>query len=534
MDRFDQLDDMLKVVGTTMLGVTVHCARCHDHKFDPIPQADYYRMLAFFTPSRPYVRDHDESITVVLATPEQKARRTARNSAITQEVNALEAQVEALRAPHREAIVAERALRLDNDTLAALQTPAARRDDDQKRLADAAPSLKPKPEEIDARLTDAEKARKAELDRQIVYLNKTRPAPLPVALALTDDGPNAGPTKLLIRGDAHRPGAEVQPGFLSIINPASALVTPPPGGRTTGRRLALARWIARADNPLTARVIVNRLWQGHFGRGIVATPSDFGTMGEEPALPELLDWLASEFVARGWSLKAMHRLMVTSAAYRRSGAWDDSAVEADPNNAWLWRMPPRRLEAEPFRDAALAVAGVLNLEVGGPSVTPPIDPVVLAGQSVPGRGWGPADERSAARRSVYVRVKRTLPLPELEVLDAADTADPCPRRAVTTTAPQALTLFNAAFWHEQAARLAERLRREAGDDPTDQVERAFALALSRRPSDAERTASLDFLSAQADRIRHRPRPEDRADPTRDALRAFCLALLNANEFATVD
>jgi hypothetical protein len=353
-------------------------------------------------------------------------------------------------------------------------------------------------------------------------------------LGLTDAGPTAKPTHLLIRGDAHRPGDEVAPGFLSAIDPDPPTIAPPPGGKTTGRRLALARWIARAENPLTARVIVNRLWQHHFGQGLVATPSDFGSMGEEPSDPELLDWLASELVARGWSLKAMHRLMVTSAAYRRSGRWDAAAAEADPNAAMLWRQPPRRLEAEPIRDAALAVSGMLNLEVGGPSVMPPIDRAVLAGQSVPGRGWKTSDERASSRRSVYVYVKRTLPLPELEVLDAADNADPCPRRAVTTTAPQALTLLNSAFWHAQAAHFADRLRREAGDDPAAQVRRAFALALGRSPGADEVRDSLDFLDAQAERIRARPRAEDRMSPRLDALRAFCLVLLNSNEFATVD
>ena len=295
-----------------------------------------------------------------------------------------------------------------------------------------------------------------------------------------------------------------------------------------------ARWIARADNPLTARVMVNRLWQHHFGVGLVATPSDFGTMGEEPSDPALLDWLASEFVARGWSLKAMHRLMVTSSTYRQSGRWNEAAARVDPANTRFWRIAPRRLEAEAVRDSVLAVAGTLNREVGGPSVYPPIDPVVLAGQSRPGSGWGKSDERGACRRSLYVYVKRTLPLPELEVLDAADNADPCPRRAVTTTAPQALTLLNSQFLHEQAARFSERLIREAGDDPTAQVERAFHLALTRPPSEQERKESLDFLGEQRHRVGRRPRREDRIEPAREALRAFCLVLLNTNEFVTVD
>jgi hypothetical protein len=347
-------------------------------------------------------------------------------------------------------------------------------------------------------------------------------------------GAKADPVKLLERGDAHRPGAEVAPGFLSAIEPGDATIEPTASGQTTGRRLALARWIARGDNPLTARVMVNRLWQHHFGQGIVGSSSDFGQMGDEPSHPELLDWLAVEFVARGWSLKAMHRLMVASATYRQSDQWNEQAAAVDVTDALLWRMPPRRLEAEPIRDAALAVSGTLNLEVGGPSVRPPIDRAVLEGQSRPGSGWSVSDPRAAARRSVYVYVKRTLPLPELEVDDAPDNADPCPRRGVTTTAPQALTSLNSAFWHDQAGHFADRLRREAGDDTAAQVERAFQLALARSPSEIERRDSLDFLAAIAERIKQRPKAEERANPRREALREFCLVLLNTNEFVTVD
>ena len=475
MDRFDQLDDLVKTVGTTVLGLTIHCARCHDHKFDPIKQTDYYRLLAFFTPGRRYVRGDDASISVSLADPAEQRRVNDLNRAVDRQLAAL-----------------------------------------RDRLGAAGPALK------------------ADLQRRIKALESQRPVPLPMVLGLTDAGPTADPTAVLLRGDAHRPGAVVAPGFPAAIDPAPPTIVPPPGGRTTGRRLALAAWLTRPENPLTARVIVNRLWQHHFGRGLVATPSDFGAMGEEPTDPELLDWLAAELVARGWSLKAMHRLMVTSAAYRRSGRWDDRAAATDPSGARFWRMAPRRLEAEPIRDAALAVAGTLNRALGGPSVRPPIDKVVLAGQSRPGNGWEVSDARSAARRSLYVYVKRTLPLPELEVLDLADNAEPCPRREVTTTAPQALALLNGGFWHAQAGHFADRLRREAGPDLGAQVDRAFALALSRPPTPAERRDTVDFLAAQAERVRARPRPEDRADPPREALRAFCLVLLNTNEFVTID
>jgi hypothetical protein len=478
MDRFDQLDDMVRTVGTTFLGLTVHCARCHDHKFDPITQRDYYAMVAFFAPGERYERGNDASISVALGSRGEELRVAELNRAVDR-------QIESLR----------------------------------KRL-------EPLPE--------AAKEQREAIQAQINALEGNRPRGLPMVLGFTDPASTAEPTKLLVRGDAHNPGPEVAPAFLSALQPEPPAISPPPGGETTGRRLALARWIASPENPLTARVMVNRIWQGHFGRGIVGTPSDFGMMGEEPSHPELLDWLASEFVARGWSVKEMHRLMVTSAAYRRSDRWDDAAGELDPYNTLLWRMAPRRLEAEPIRDAVLAVSGDLNLEVGGPSVRPPIPKAVLATQSRPGNGWKVSRPRDAARRSVYVFVKRTLPLPELELLDAPDASEPCPRRAVTTTAPQALTLLNGEFLHEQAEHFAGRLAREAGDDPAARVDRAFRLALARAPTDQERADSLEFLRSQAELIARRPEAKDREAPAAEALRAFCLVLLNTNEFVTVD
>jgi hypothetical protein len=535
MDRFDQLDDLVKTVGTTMLGLTVHCARCHDHKFDPITQKDYYKLLSFFTPARRFKRGDLDSIELDLATDAERKLYQERVARFEERLRPLREKLESIREPVAKRLEAERLAALDNDTLAALQTPENRRDSEQKSLARKAKAkLKVKPDDVSARLSGDEKKRLAELERAIAEVEADRPAPLPRALAVTDDGPSSPATHLLIRGDAHSPGAEVSPGFLSAIDSETPKITPPEGGKTTGRRLALARWIVSPRNPLTYRVIVNRLWQHHFGKGIVASPSDFGVMGEEPSEPELLDWLASELISNGGRLKPIHRLIVTSSTYRRSLEWNEASNEKDPENSLWWRRPPLRLEAEAIRDSILAVSGAINLEIGGPSVTPPIAPEVLARQSRPGSGWGPSDEKSAARRSIYVHVKRSLPLPELEVLDAPDTSEPCPRRAVTTTAPQALTLLNSAFLHEQARRFAERLTREVGDDQAAQVERGFRLALARSPNETELRDSLSFLDEQAALIRRRPKPEDRSAARFEALRAFCLVLLNCNEFSTVD
>ena len=477
MDRFDQLDDMVKTIGTTMLGLTIHCARCHDHKFDPIKQTDYYRLLAFLSPSKKFVRGDDASISLDLGSESERQRVTTLNAAVDAQIARLNARMAGLR-----------------------------------------------PEET---------ALRADLDQRAKLLDRQRPTGLPMTLGLTDSPATMEPTHLMVRGDAHRRGRSVGPGFLSALGGGEPAIVPPTGGRSTGRRLALAKWIASPDNPLTARVMVNRLWMHHFGRGIVATPSDFGAMGETPSDPELLDWLAREFVRQGWSLKAMHRLIVTSEAYRRSATWDEKADAVDGENLSLWRRPPRRLEAEAIRDATLSVSGRLNPAIGGRSVMPAIDKGVLAGQSRPGSGWTISTPQDASRRSLYVLVKRTLGLPELEVLDAADNNEPCPRRFVTTTAPQALTLLNGSFFHEQAGFFADRLKRECSDD-TQRVARAFELAYGRAATEVERERSSSFLKSQAERIAGRPNAEDRRDSQFEALKAFCLVLLNSNEFLTID
>jgi hypothetical protein len=286
----------------------------------------------------------------------------------------------------------------------------------------------------------------------------------------------------------------------------------PPRAETTGRRATLARWLTNPDNPLTARVLVNRLWQHHFGRGIVGTPSDFGRMGDKPTHPELLDWLAGEFIASGWSMKAMHRLIVTSATYRQSAQCRAEAAKTDPENRLLWRMNRRRLEGETLRDAMLAVSGRLNLKPGGPSIFPEL-PAELA---VARGGWPVTkDERERDRRSVYVFVKRNLRYPFFGEFDAPDTNESCARRHISTTAPQALMLLNGRFTNEMAQAFAVRLKRETGTQPKQIIERAYRLALG-RPSDAkESRLATAFL--------------DHAELT-----DFCHVLLNLNEFMYVE
>jgi hypothetical protein len=347
------------------------------------------------------------------------------------------------------------------------------------------------------------------------------------------------------RGDPTRAKKEVTAGLPEVLVDREP-PPPHPRLRSTGRRLWLAHWLTDPHNPLTARVMVNRVWQGHFGRGLVATPNDFGVMGEPPTHPDLLDWLSSRFVDDGWSMKALHRLIVLSNTYQQSASIADcglriadskrddpqSAIRnpqsVDPKNSLLWRWPQYRLQAEAVRDSMLAVSGTLNPQRGGPSFYPTLPRAVLEGQSRPGDGWGKSDLREQHRRSIYIFVKRSLAVPELDLLDAPDTTSSCETRPVSTTAPQALTFLNGAFTNEMARHLAVRLQREVGNERAEQVRVAFSWTMCRLPTDQELQWCLGFLR-QFD-----PARPTTADPGKQggrALESLCLVLLNSSEFS---
>ncbi len=471
--RHNLLNEMTAAVGSVFLGLQIGCAQCHDHKYDPISQFDFYRLRAVF-----------------------------------------------------------------------------------------------------------ETAEYFEVQ--------------PLGRVMHESTSTTSASRLMVRGDFRRPGPEVSPGFPRIANPWNDAVPPPAEEDSSGRRAALARFLTRPDHPLATRVIVNRLWQQHFGRGLVATPSDFGVMGAWPAQPELLDWLAAELPRQGWSLKRMHRLLMTSAIYQqssrppslslRNGTRESSqslspwerlgegaseklserlsednnqessasisyphwsvAAAADPDNQHWWRMSRRRLDGETIRDAMLAASGSLSPRRGGPGVMPPL-PDEVAATLLKGQWQVSPDEEDHRRRSIYLMARRNLRYPLFEAFDRPDALLSCPQRDRSTTAPQALILLNSDFALDQARRLAGYLHARVGHDQDAQITLCYLRVLSRSPTPAELINAREFLSTQSQRLRAEHRsPNDLALPDpplsnadvyqNAALVQFCLAMFNANEFVYVD
>ncbi len=385
-DRYDQLDDIVSTTGQAFLGLTIGCARCHDHKFEPLATRDYYSLVAIFNP---------------------------------------------LERPRKDRT--EQTVPMDGTEIYAWREPSEK----------------------------------------------------------------APETHVLLRGSATRFGDLVEPAVPAIL--AKQQPAFPPAEKTTRRRLGLAQWIASTNNPLTARVIVNRVWQQHFGQGLVTTANDFGLMGAAPTHPELLDWLAHWFMHEaGWSLKKLHRLILYSAAWQSTRSPDAL-------------MRYRRLEVEAIRDSMLAASGRLNPKRFGPAMKLPIPKAALEANTDKESVWKASDEPEVFRRSIYAFIKRGLVVPMLETLDFADTVSSCPKRQITTVAPQALSLFNGDFVNQQAGQFAGRLRREAGADPAAQISLAWRLALCREPSDVEMSQMRAFLKEES-------------------LEQACRVIMNLNEF----
>lgn len=507
--RQEILNDITDTTAAAFFGITLGCARCHDHKFDPILQTDYYRIQAFFAAYWP--------VDVPVGDSAELERYRAQRQAWEQRTADLRTKIDELEKPFRAPEIKKQRQRFPEEYASILDVPTEKRTPLQRQIgAMVEKQVYTRSANVSAKMKGAVKDQWEAMTKRMAELEKEKPPAPPAAMACTDLGSTAPTTYLLKRGDWRKREDEVPPGYLAAIDDRDADL-PKTAAGTTGRRSALAAWVARTDNPLTARVVVNRVWQTHFGRGIVGTPNDFGKQGDRPTHPALLDWLAREFTANNWSIKHLHRLIVTSAAYRQGGRWNESAAKADPENRLLWRMPRRRLEAEAMRDAMLAVSGQLSLIDGGPSVYPELPAEMKASA----KGWKPsAAEAERNRRSVYVAVRRNLRYPLLAAFDAPDASEPCGRRFTTTTAPQALMLLNDGIVLGQAKRLAQRVVHEVGTDPDAVIDRAFRLALGREPVSEERDAMRRFLA-------------DRKDMEK-AVADLCHAVLNLNEFVFVD
>ncbi len=444
----DELDDVVSTIGSSMLGMTIGCSRCHDHKFDPISQEDYYSLTAFFANLTPYGKE-PETIQIDLPSGQGKT------------------------------------------------------------------------------------------------------------LGLKEKGGVPPKTHVLVRGSAASPAKEVHPRFLEVLSTAEQMKPALPeqaadyqaeGRKTVMRRTVVAQWIASENNPLPSRVIANRVWQHHFGRGIVPTPSDFGKSGQPASHPELLDFLASELIAGDWQLKRLHRQLMTSHVYRQASAADQpSAIAIDPDNTLLWRQNLRRLEAEAIRDSALLVSGSINYAMGGGGIYPKLSPEVLASQSRPGDGWNNnTSEAEQSRRSVYIFVKRTLAVPMLDTFDSASADTPAPKRNTTTVAPQSLIMLNSDFYEHQSQRLADRILQETDGTLDAVLEKAFRAVLARSPSEKERTIARNYISQQQNHFAAKAltvvtaenapaNPEAvQKQALRQAIEAYCKVMLNLNEFVYVD
>ena len=537
--RQEILNDITDTTTAVFMGLTVACARCHDHKYDPIRQSDYYRLQAFFANSGaaddiPLVAEKD-----LKRYRDQLARWEAATRALREEMNAIAE-------PHRRAVIKDYVDKYPPEIQDALnKTPEERTPIEWQMVHKANQYLEPDSYQyiatdsaVEGRLKSEQKKRWQELKDELKQFASLKPAELPIGTGISDVAPAAPQTHVLRRGVYDAPKEEVQPGFLQILDPKPARIAPPRGTRSGGRRIALANILAEPNNPLTARVMANRIWQYHFGRGLVGTSSDFGTKGDRPTHPALLDWLASEFVKSGWSIKQMHRLIMTSNAYQQSSRYDELAAKADPEDKLLWRYPRQRLEGEEIRDAALEVSGLLNLKMGGPSVFPELPP----GMSPAYSGWKlTQDESERNRRSIYVFVKRNTRYPLFESFDMPDTHESCPRRNVTTTPLQALNLLNSELTLKWAEGLAARVIQSAGCDLDKQIDAAYRLAFSRRPDNAEKDLVRRFFERHREIVTERsaggeslalpPELPDNVDKVEAAsLVDFCHMLINANEF----
>ena len=542
--------DTIKIVSTSLLGLSVGCAQCHDHRYDPIPQTDYYRLRAVLEPAYDPKnwRKPDQRLVSLYTDADRKkaAEVEAEAKKLADEKAAKEKEyIAAALTKHLEKFEAG----LRDQLRAAKDTPSAKRTAEQKKLLADNPSVN-----INAGVLYQYNQKAADdlkaMDAKVAEIRGRKP-PEDFISVLTEPADKVPVTYLFHRGDPKQPKDAIKPGALTVLAPPGRTIDLPekdPRLTTSGRRLAFANWLTSGTNPLVARVLVNRVWLHHFGRGLVGTPSDFGFMGERPSHPELLDWLANDFVQHGWQMKRLHKLFMTSTAYRQSSLRDAKKERRDPENRLYWRKPVQRLDAEAIRDAMLTVSGSLNDKMFGTPV--PVRPDVH-GQIVVGVDKTEGDNKMPVevslkgeefRRSVYIQVRRSRPLAMLHAFDAPVMEVNCERRSSSTVAPQALMLMNSDFVLDQSLRFAKRLVKDAGDDRASQITRAWQVTFNRAPSASELTDSLAFLSRQVEQLSAVVEKKDdkkskapaKPAPEVQALANLCQALLSANEFLYVD
>lgn len=640
--RYDYLDDIVSTTGQVMLGMTIGCARCHDHKIDPISTRDYYSLLAFFHD----IIAHNRGPLADIGTPEQQAERDRQltekrlaEEKLQDELYPIQETIKIeLAKIHTEAIAADipvspiRELtyrsyretfeqfpndfdilepasegRLFNNLFSLapasrkqniglvfegiLQVPADatytfhinlrgacrlilngyqaaeligtrdteialthgdvpirleyfNKDIDKPHLEiswsganfekqSLSTNAKVNFDELlktHAELIETNASLKALVDKhkEVKKLRDERRrqrVPYDHRALVISEGEQT-PTHILRRGNPHLVGREVKPALPAVLNPPAVEMPPvPEDAKSSGKRRVFAEWVASVENPLTARVMVNRIWQHHFGRGIVRSTNDFGRFGTPPTHPELLNWLAAEFIASGWRLKAMHKLIMTSNAYRMSAQNNPRFIQQDANNDLFWRFNMRRLTAEEIRDTLLWITGKLNLKMGGPSIFPELPKEVLATASRPGHVWGKSPPDEANRRSVYVKVKRSLLVPILNQYDQADTDSTCPVRFATTVPTQSLTMLNGKFINDQAHAFANRMRWEGGVTVEDRVQFGLQLVLCREPESSEVQQALTFMQELQ---------QHEGVSSEVALERFALLALNLNEFIFLD
>jgi hypothetical protein len=542
--RQDILDDVTEVTGLTFLGLTLGCAKCHDHKFDPIEQTDFFRLQACFSAILP--RDDAPPVTADVLAAHQ--RQLAIWEAATVDIRR---EIDAIVAPIKQNAYDYITTSYDPETRKAWLTPEAQRTTQQRQFC--ALSSRYMNSAITRRINKLEGEDKTKYDAlqaELAKFDSLKPAPLPSAMAVCD-GPGPAPeTHVLDAGDYRKPEETVAPGFPEFLGheEIEQRLASTAEASTGGRRSALGRWLTWPDHPLTARVIVNRLWQHHFGQGVVATSSDFGSMGDDASHPQLLDWLACELTEREWSLKAIHRLMVLSATYRQSSRIDLSspahqqAAKADPTNKLVWHAHRQRLEAELVRDSLYALSGRLDSAMFGPCVYLRLPRAVLTSSRY---AWPPdAVEANLHRRSIYSHQMRNMRHPLLAAFDQPDLYTSCGVRMNTLTPTQSLFLFNGEEAAEQAGCWAGRLLHESPDD-AQFIRRAWLEAYSRSPTDDELTAARQFLASQAEQIyatetniptssQPQPCPSCLEPHKAAAYVDLCHALMNSTEFLFVD